>query len=251
MNSRYAGLAVALVLCVSCGGGGGSSSPIAPTPTPTITSIVLGAGRTTLQVGETTGIYLFGNYSNNTVLPISTTEWDCTPTNGSVISIIADCTVTALALGTSTYNQTFQNLAASLVITVADLLVNLVFHEAAGGPDEEPEPYWWHLSFLGDPAYFNEESYAYFGGYEGHGKNTGDGCARNVTWTFTAVDTNDALLELDSGSLLWTQIIQPGEVFEFEGCCLEAMAQRILNGVSILTDLSGEVEFSSTEVACP
>ena len=244
---------VSLVLVGACGGGGGSSSPTAPTtvyvppPAPTITSITYSAPKTTLQVGETTKLTLTAHYSDGTTQTIPVT---CTVWTGYGISKASDCTLTALAgsNGQVSFSVTYEGNTYTAYITVLNPPANLVFHKAAGGPSGRTEPYWWDLNTTGRVGYY--DNWEYFGGYEGHGKNTGSGCAKNVKWTFTVYDAWDAQIEIDSGTNTASQIIRPGDVFEFDGCCLTTLADRVRDGLINLGSTSGRIDFSWTNVSC-
>jgi hypothetical protein len=80
-----------------------------------VTSISLNAGKTTLEVGETTTVTLTAFYSDGTSASVPLT---CTPYSGSSFSMTASCTVTGLAAGTNSYTRSYAGYTDSITFTV-------------------------------------------------------------------------------------------------------------------------------------
>jgi len=256
-NVRCYALAVVL-MCIALGCGG--SSPTAPTPTAPPAPVVPEtyiytaiAERTSLKLGETTTITLKAVYSpSGKVVSYPT----CNPQSGTVVSWDANCTVTAMGPGTLSWcwwlgDETPEH-KSCITFTVAPIATTVAAYATTGGPNGITYPYDYTINRTGY-AWSSASTYNYFGGYEGHLKNTGDGCAKNISWVFYIYDVSSgssSLVEYDAGSLSSSLRLSPGTVTEFEGCCLTKTANRLVDGIPI-GNFQGHMILDWDDVACP
>jgi hypothetical protein len=217
----------------------------APAPAPvTLSEYRVTAERTSLKIGETTTITKKKIYSDQSVVSIG-----CSITSDTIVTIDTQCTATAVGAGTRIWcwTDSASGKKGCVEFTVSPIEALIQQYRTTGGPRGMTTEYGIGINFT-STWYCNNSGWSCYGGYESHGRNNSDGCAKDISWTVYLRDTNMSLIETDTGSLSGNPTIGPGEVFDVEGCCARNLADRVKSGA--LTAVYSSFAYTWTDVAC-